>query len=99
MAGDHVSEHTWTAEDFGLPAAGRESLLADGPHDSAEMIRSILNGATGPPRDVVVLNAAAALWTVGRSESPSECAKLAADAIDNGSARELLQQLAQMSGP
>jgi anthranilate phosphoribosyltransferase len=43
----------------------------------------------------VVLNAAAALWTAGKSASLAECARLATEAIDSGAARRLLAQLAE----
>ncbi len=61
------------------------------------LIRDILAGVSGPPRDIVVLNAAAALWTAGRDESPSRCAQIAAEAIDSGAARDLLAKLAELS--
>ncbi len=92
-----LREFTWTAEDFGLPPAGRETMLIEGPEESATMIREILDGKVGPPRDIVVLNAAAALWTAGRNESPKACAHLAAEAIDSGAAKDLLSRLAEQS--
>lgn len=92
-----LREFTWTAEDFGLSPAGRETMLVEGPEESATMIREILDGKTGPPRDIVVLNAAAALWTAGRNESPKACAGLATEAIDNGAAKDLLSRLAERS--
>ncbi len=92
-----LREFTWTAEDFGLSPAGRETMLVEGPEESATMIREILDGKTGPPRDIVVLNAAAALWTAGRNESPKACAGLATEAIDNGEAKDLLSRLAECS--
>jgi anthranilate phosphoribosyltransferase len=98
-AGTQLREFEWTAADFGLPPAGRETMQVDGPRQSAEIIRAILDGHPGPPRDIVVANAAAALWTVGRSESLRECARLAAKAIDNGAARDLLARLAERTRP
>ena len=61
------------------------------------MIRDIFAGKPGPPRDIVVVNAAAALWTAGRDEPLSQCARLAAEAIDTGAAAELLARLAERS--
>ena len=94
-AGGNLREFQWTAADFGLEPAGRETMLVDGPEQSAAIIRAILDGRAGPPRDIVVANAAAALWTVGRDDSLIECARLAAEAIDGGAARELLTRLAR----
>lgn len=99
----HVTEATdgrlrhfdWNPSDFGLEPSGRESLLVDGPEASAAMIRGILAGQPGPPRDIVVANAAAALWTAGRDKSLLVCASLAAEAIDSGATAELLARLVQ----
>lgn len=90
-------EFSWRPADFGLAESGRESMLIRGPEDSAALIRSILAGQSGPPRDIVVLNAAAALWTAGRAVEPRECARLAAAAIDSGAAADLLRRLVEVS--
>jgi anthranilate phosphoribosyltransferase len=96
-AGRPPREFTWRPEDFGLPPAGREEMLVDGPEASAALIRRILDGEPGPPRDVTVLNAAAGLWTAGRAATPAECAALARQAIDGGAAKNLLAQLVERS--
>ena len=83
----------WLPEQFGLKRIAREPLLVDGPKQSAEIIRGVLEGVHGPQRDIVVANAAAALWTVRRTDSLLEAAQLAADAIDRGAARRLLDDL------
>jgi anthranilate phosphoribosyltransferase len=90
-------EFRWTPADFGLPVSTLESLRVSGPQESAVMIRDILTGKPGPARDIVVLNAAAALWTAGKTDEPSVAAGLAAAAIDSGGAGELLAQLAAES--
>lgn len=92
-----IREFVWIPEDFGLRTTGLAPLRVDGPSASAEMIQSVLAGDSGPARDIVVLNAAAALWTASKDESPQVCAELAAAAIDSGGARELLDQLAKAS--
>ena len=93
----HLSEFTWHPADFGLEVANVESMLVDGPGASAAKIREILAGHQGPSRDIVVLNAAAALWTAGKDASVSICAQLAAQSIDSGQAAELLAKLAELS--
>ncbi len=87
----------WQPSDFGLKPTGQDEMLVSGPEESAEMILGILAGRRGPPRDIVVANAAAAIWTVGRNASPKQCAELAADAIDSGAARNLLAMLVERS--
>ena len=80
----------WQPEDFGLKTQPADALLIAGATESAALIRQILAGKPGPPRDVVVLNAAATLWTAGLDNSPLRCAEIATAAIDNGQAARLL---------
>ena len=91
------SDHTWQPSDFGFQRADKESLIVEGPQQSAALIREIFGGANGPPRNIVVMNAAAALWTVGKYASLDACAAAAAEAIDTGAARDLLARLAEVS--
>jgi anthranilate phosphoribosyltransferase len=92
-----LRQFDWTPADFGLETADRTTMLVSGPAESAEIIRQVLAGQRGPARDIVVANAAAALWTVGRSSSLIECARQAAEAIDAGTARELLSRLIEQT--
>jgi anthranilate phosphoribosyltransferase len=92
-----LRELVWQPEDFGLKRSPLDALIVDSPDASAAMIRSVLAGDPGPPRDIVVANAAAALWTVGKSESLVICANLAAGAIDSGKAGSLLKSLGEVS--
>jgi anthranilate phosphoribosyltransferase len=68
-----------------------------GPEESAAIIRRVLSGERGPCRDVVVLNAAAALWTAGVESSLIACAERAGEAIDSGRASALLLQWSVLS--
>jgi anthranilate phosphoribosyltransferase len=92
-----LQHFTWQPADFGLAPAGRETMLVSGPDESAAIIRNILQGQNGPPRDIVLANAAAAIWTVGHAASPVEGVRLAATAIDTGAAAELLAKLVQLT--
>jgi anthranilate phosphoribosyltransferase len=94
-SGGRLREFEWNPSDFGLATSSRDHLLVYGPQESAAMIRNVLEGQPGPPRDVVVANAAAALWIVGRADSPAACARLAAEAIDSGQAKALLARLGE----
>ncbi|WP_233216547.1 anthranilate phosphoribosyltransferase [Blastopirellula marina] len=87
----------WQPEEFGIERQGKEDMLVDGPEESAAMIRGVLSGTPGAARDIVVINAAAALWTIGENDSLSECARLAQNAIDSGAAEEKLAKLAEVS--
>ncbi len=97
VGGDELTEFKWTPEIFGLEVAGKESMLAETPSESAKIIRDILDGVRGPARDVVVLNAAAALWLAGKENDPKKCTQLASTAIDDGIAKDLLARLGDVS--
>ena len=88
-----IKHFDWTPADFGLQPAGLDTMLVTGPEESANMIRDILDNRPGPPRDIVIANAAAALWTTGRDPSLKKCAELAAETIATGAAGELLARL------
>jgi anthranilate phosphoribosyltransferase len=82
-------------EDFGLAPSELASIEVDGPEESAALIRQVLAGQPGPARDIVVANAAAALWTVGHHDTLAECARRACDTIQSGAAAELLARLVE----
>jgi anthranilate phosphoribosyltransferase len=97
-ARDGVLRHfDWTPDDFGLEPAGLETMQVSGPAESAAIIRDVLNNKPGPSRDIVIANAAAAIWTVGCDPSLKKCAQLAAETIASGAARETLTKLVQKS--
>jgi anthranilate phosphoribosyltransferase len=90
-----LSELKWSPSDFGVEQSPLDALIVDGPQQSAAVIRDVLNGADGPALDIVVVNAAAALWTARKSDSLEACAVLARSAIQSGAARQLLDRLAE----
>ena len=95
VTSDQITEHQWRPADFGLETAGRDDLFADDPQSSANCIREVLAGELGPKRDVVVINAAAALWIASDAgESLEECAQKVQAAIDDGRAEKVVQDLA-----
>jgi len=80
-------------EDAGLTASGLEGFRGGDPLANAGIARDILAGAHGPKRDVVLLNAAAALVVAGRAEDLREGVRQAAAAIDDGRAARLLEMV------
>jgi anthranilate phosphoribosyltransferase len=84
-------------EDAGLQCASRQTILGGSMARNVEILRSVLAGEPGPCRDVVVLNAAAALIVAGRAESFLEGAALAARSIDSGAAETKLRDLVAYS--
>jgi len=89
-----VTQQTWSPEEFGIDRAPLESLTVDSPAASARVIREVLDGHAGAARDIVVLNAAAALIAAGKTTQQRDAAELAANAIDSGNAKSLLEKLA-----
>lgn len=92
-----LREFFWTPEDFGVSRSPSELLKVDGPETSAEVVRSVLAGERGAPRDIVVLNAAAALIAAGIETTPEPAARRAELAIDSGAAKRKLQDLVVLS--
>lgn len=93
-----VTQLFWDHSNFGLPKINNEDLLVEGPKQSAEMIKGILQGKLGPARDIVVANAAAGLWVCNRTHSLLDATKQAQKAIDSGQAMRVLDQLVSISG-
>jgi anthranilate phosphoribosyltransferase len=92
-----VRHFQWIPADFGLGRIDLNRIRVGGPDESAATIRGVLAGQPGPARDIVVANAAAALWTAGAAPSPAAGAALAAEAIDSAAASELLARLVARS--
>lgn len=74
-------------------SAPQEALRGGSPEDNARILRSVLDGSPGPCRDVVVLNAAAALVAAGSAEDLREGVRLAEQSLDSGVARSRLDSL------
>lgn len=91
---------TWTldARSLGLAAPRLEDLQAADVNESARIIRAILHGEKGPPRDIALLNAAGALVVAGKAPDLPAGLRLAAAAIDDGVAKRTLEALICHSG-
>ncbi|MFQ5896227.1 MAG: anthranilate phosphoribosyltransferase [Nitrospinota bacterium] len=92
-----VKTYELRPEDVGLGRADGENLKGGDPPANARLTREVLGGAGGPRRDVVLLNAAAALYVGERAKTLEEGVELAARAIDSGGAREKLEALIEAS--
>ena len=80
--------------DAGLATASRADLAGGSPEENATAMRQILAGEHGPLRDVVLLNAAAALIVGGKATTLREGVALGGEAIDAGAAARVLERLA-----
>jgi anthranilate phosphoribosyltransferase len=83
--------------DFGLPKASPESLKGGDAAKNADIAKSVLKGDAGPARDVVLLNAGAALFVAGRADTVRDGIAAAAAAIDSGAAAKVLAALIEVS--
>jgi anthranilate phosphoribosyltransferase len=86
-----------TPEAVGLPRASLGDLTGGDPIVNAEAIRALLAGKPGPYRDIVLLNAAAALLVADKVETLREGVDAAATSIDEGRAKQALDQLARIT--
>ena len=88
-----LRSYTITPEDAGLRRASLKEIKGGDAQANRGIILGVLDGDRGPRRDVVMLNAAAALLASSRAENFSDGVALAAESIDSGKAREKLQSL------
>lgn len=106
-----INRKTWVAElrngqireykirpgDFGMERASLDTIRADSVEDSLRIINEVLDNRPGPARDIVCLNAGAAIYTAGVAVSLEQGVALAADSIASGRAREKLRQLVELT--
>jgi anthranilate phosphoribosyltransferase len=97
VRGEQVTAWEWTPHDFGLEPCSLADLRAEGPEESAAVVRSVLEGRDGPAARVVLANAAAALLAAERVRTPAEGVARAAEAVASGRARQVLQCLVDCS--
>ena len=92
-----VSTYSVTCDQFNLTPANIEDLLVDSPQQSADTIQSVLAGTASAARDIVILNAAAALAVADKAESIADGVALATKSIDSGAAKYALDKLIEIS--
>jgi len=93
-----VREFVVTPEEAGLARARLDDLIGGDAAENAAAIRETLAGKDGPLRDIVLLNAAAALVVADKASTLREGADLAANAIESGAATGALEKLAAICG-
>jgi anthranilate phosphoribosyltransferase len=97
VKGPNVRRLTITPETFGVSRAPIEAVRGGTPAQNAATILEIFSGRTGPLRDIVLVNAAAALVAAGLAEDFAEAAPLASAALSSGAAKEKLKALAEFT--
>jgi anthranilate phosphoribosyltransferase len=92
-----VSEYDLDPRDLGLARSHAEDLLGGTPPENAAILQQLLEGESGPRRDVVLLNGAGAVLAAGRADDWSAALAVARESLDSGRARQVLDRLVQTS--
>ncbi|MDE2366903.1 MAG: anthranilate phosphoribosyltransferase, partial [Betaproteobacteria bacterium] len=92
-----VREYTIRPEDFGMKTAPIETIQARDPVQSRQILKSVLDNEAGPPLDIVLLNAGAAIYVAGVAESLEQGIAKARMAIESGAAKAKLSELVAIS--
>jgi anthranilate phosphoribosyltransferase len=97
VTGQRVRSFTWTPEDFGVPPARLSDLAGGDRARNRKIAMAVLKGQTGAPRDIVLVNAAAALLAADVVADPRAGIQRAAESIDSGAALAKLERLAEFT--
>jgi anthranilate phosphoribosyltransferase len=97
LKGGEITEYEIHPEDYGLAMASNRTLRVETPEQSMAMLRSVLDDEPGAARDIVLLNAGAALYAANVAESMLAGIALARQAITSGAAKGKLEQLVSTS--
>jgi len=92
-----ITTDTITPEQFGLPRGPIEALRVESVEQSVAVLRSVLDGQPGPARDVVALNAGAAIYAADVAKSLAEGVAKAMETIASGAARRKLDALVRLT--
>ncbi len=97
LKGGDITTFDVSPEEAGLPIAQLEALKGGDAEHNAAAIHAVLDGAEGAFRDIVLLNAAAALIVASRAVDLASGERLAAQSIDSGAAKQSLHRLVTIS--
>ena len=92
-----ITSYQVEPEDAGLKRSSLESIRGGSPEKNAGIVRQILKGEPGPPRDVVLLNGAAVFVASGKASNLKEGIEMAEESIDSGMAMKKLEALIEFS--
>lgn len=93
-----VEHYELSCRDFGISEADPAALRGGDAGENAEIFLHVLGGGEGPARDIVLMNAGAAICLGGRAGSLDEGIRRAEDSIDSGKARRKLESLIEITG-
>jgi len=97
LTNGQIKEYTLVPDSFGLSACKAEDLDGGTPEENAHIIKNILSGEEGPKRDIVLMNASAAICAGEIAEDLKGAMRLARESIDTGRAEKKLNELCRLS--
>jgi len=97
LSNGNIQEYSISPEDFGLVRCSPDKVQGGSPEENAVIIRTVLDGTVGPKMDIVLLNAAAAIYAGGKADSLKEGLEIARESILSGAARQKLDDLIRVS--
>lgn len=97
FSGGKTDNYHVEPEDFGFRRRTIKDIRGGTKSDNAAITLSILNGETGPRRDIVLMNSALALIAAGKTEDLKTAVSVSADAIDSGKASQKLDEVRRVS--
>jgi anthranilate phosphoribosyltransferase len=97
LKGGEITSYQISPEDFGLQSGSLESLKVGNAEQSLAMIKSVFANEAGPARDIIQLNAGAAIYVAGLSDTLAEGVAKAAEVIASGAAAQKLDDLIRVS--
>ena len=92
-----VEEFVWTPGDFGVPGADLAALAGGDAEENARILRGVLEGETGPRRDVTLMNGACALLAAGTVSDLGAGMERATESVDSGTALAVLDQFVEFT--
>ncbi|MEM3421748.1 MAG: anthranilate phosphoribosyltransferase [Candidatus Hadarchaeum sp.] len=93
-----IATYTVYPEQFGIPRVDPDSIVGGDVEKNARILLEVLKGERGPKREIVLLNAAAAIVVAGKADNLREAVAIAEDSIDSGRAYEKMLQLIKATG-
>ncbi len=97
VCGTEVRTFTWSPGDFGVEQTTLHEIAGGDRAVNRKIAETVLEGALGPKRDIVLVNAAAALLVAGSAADLKDAMQLAARSIDSGAARAKVDELARLT--
>jgi len=95
--GNAIERYTVTPQDVGIAGATPDEVTGGTPEANARTTRAILDGEPGPPREIALLNAGAAIYAAGVADTLRDGVDAAREAVDSGAAKRTMEAYVDLS--